>query len=93
MRRNEKQRITVTIYGQQYTIVGHESPSHVKDVAQLVDDKMKEIKKRNIYLDTTQLAVLTSVNMVDDYLKLLKENESLREELEQRRATGDEEDA
>ncbi len=93
MRRNEKQRITVTIYGQQYTIVGRESPSYVKEVAQFVDEKMKEIKRKNSYLDTTRLAVLTSVNVVDDYMKLLKENEALREELERRRMTGDEDDA
>ncbi len=93
VRQNEKQRITVTIYGQQYTIVGRESPSYVKDIAQYVDEKMKEIKRRSPYLDTTRLAVLTSVNVVDEYMKLLKEHEVLMAELERRRTTGDEEDA
>ncbi|GAE34875.1 cell division protein ZapA [Halalkalibacter akibai] len=89
-KRNEKQRITVSIYGQHYTIVGEEPTAHVKEVAQTVDQKMREIKKRNPYLDTTRLAVLTAVNIVDDYLKLAKENEMLREKVEQERTTGDE---
>lgn len=89
-KQNEKQRTTVTIYGQQYTVVGQEPPTHVKEVAQLVDQKMREIKKRNPYLDTTRLAVLTAVNVVDDYMKLLKENEVLAEKEERERTTGDE---
>ncbi|WP_227936650.1 cell division protein ZapA [Alkalihalobacillus deserti] len=89
-KRNEKQKITVSIYGQQYTVVGEEPPAHVKEVAQTVDQKMREIKKRNPYLDTTRLAVLTAVNIVDDYIKLTKENERLNEKVKQQRTTGDE---
>ncbi|WP_332689694.1 cell division protein ZapA [Halalkalibacter lacteus] len=85
-----KQRITVSIYGQQYTVVGEEPPAHVKEVAHIVDHKMREIRKRNPYLDTTRLAVLTAVNIVDDYMKLLKENERLNEKVNQERTTGDE---
>lgn len=90
---NEKQRITVNIYGQQYTVVGQEPPAHVLEVAHVVDQKMREIKKRNPYLDTTRLAVLTAVNIVDDYMKLKKQVE-VSEQLEQQdqteRVTGDE---
>ncbi|WP_054635092.1 cell division protein ZapA [Thalassobacillus sp. C254] len=69
---NKKQRTTVSIYGQQYTIVGKESSSHVVRVAEYVDHKMREIKNSNPYLDTTKLAVLTSINLVDEHLKLLE---------------------
>ncbi|ARK31668.1 Cell division protein ZapA [Halalkalibacter krulwichiae] len=89
-KRSEKQRVTVSIYGQQYTVVGQESPSHVREVAQTVDQKMREIRKRNPYLDTTRLAVLTAVNIVDDYIKVVKENEELKEKVKQQRTTGDE---
>ncbi|MCM3759703.1 cell division protein ZapA [Halalkalibacter oceani] len=86
--RKVKQRTTVTIYGQQYTVVGHEPPTHVMEVAQMVDEKMREIRKRNPYLDTTRLAVLTAVNVVDEYKKLLEEHEKALKEL--KRMTGDE---
>ncbi len=67
---NDKQRTTVTIYGQQYTIKGDESPEHVTSVAEHLDQKMKEFKQYNPYLDTTRLAVLTALNVVDEYMKL-----------------------
>lgn len=69
-KKKEKQRTTVSIYGQNYTVVGQESPAHIKEVAQEVDQKMREIKKRNPYLDTTRLAVLTAVNVVDEFKKM-----------------------
>ncbi|WP_100405055.1 cell division protein ZapA [Bacillus solitudinis] len=84
-----KQRTTVTIYGQQYTVVGQESPAHIKEVAQYVDQKMKEIKKRSPYLDTTRLAVLTAVNVVDDYMKILKDSPKIEDSNEREQSTGD----
>ncbi|MGO4888645.1 cell division protein ZapA [Anaerobacillus sp. MEB173] len=82
----DKKRTVVSIYGQQYTIVGRETSQHVKAVANLVDNKMKEINKLNPYLDTTKLAVLTAVNIVDEYIKLkekVKQLEKLQEKEEE----------
>ncbi|MGM9927885.1 MAG: cell division protein ZapA [Bacillus sp. (in: firmicutes)] len=67
---NEKTRITVEIYGQQYTIVGTESSSHIRHVASLVDDKMREISEKNPILDVSKLAVLTAINAFHEYIKL-----------------------
>ncbi|KMJ55622.1 cell division protein ZapA [Alkalihalophilus sp. As8PL] len=90
-KKNQKQRTTVSIYGQNYTVVGQESPAHLKEVAQEVDQKMREIKKRNPYLDTTRLAVLTAVNIVDEYKKLqLKLEQDVTSNSETNRTTGDE---
>ncbi len=78
---NEKNRISVDIYGQSYSIVGGESTSHIRLVASMVDDKMREIGSKNVSLDTSKLAVLTAVNAVHDYLKLKEEMEELENEL------------
>ncbi|MDW0118168.1 cell division protein ZapA [Sporosarcina thermotolerans] len=77
----QKTRLTVDIYGQTYTIVGSESSSHVRLVASMVDEKMREISSRNPYLDSAKIAVLTAVNSVHDYLKLKERIEQLEEEL------------
>lgn len=69
----EKKRITIEIHNRPYTIVGTESTSHMKLVADLVDQKMKEIQKHSPYLDTASLAVLTAVNTMSDYMKLKEE--------------------
>ncbi|MCT2535067.1 cell division protein ZapA [Aquibacillus koreensis] len=70
MSQSDKTRATVDIYGRSYTIVGEEQAHHVRMVASLVDQKMREIHDANKSLDTTKLAVLTAVNTMNDYLKL-----------------------
>jgi len=77
----QKTRVSVDIFGQTYTIVGDESSSHVRLVASMVDDKMREISARNPYLDSAKIAVLTAVNSVHDYLLLKEKIERLEEEL------------
>ncbi len=77
----DKTRTTVDIYGQQYSIVGTESTSHVRLVASLVDDKMREISAKNPYLDINKIAVLTAVNTVNDYLKLKEKVEELEKQV------------
>ncbi|MGM8213317.1 cell division protein ZapA [Virgibacillus sp. W0430] len=81
----EKTRITVEIHKKMYTIVGTESPNHVQQIARLVDEKMHEIQKSNVYLDTTRLAVLTAVNTMNDYIKLKEEYETLLSLIEEER--------
>jgi cell division protein ZapA len=88
-RQREKQRTTVSIYGQQYTVAGYDSPEYMKEVAAEIDAKMRELRKVNPYLDTTRLAVLTAVNVMDDFKKL----EEYIRYLEQQRLTGDEKNA
>jgi cell division protein ZapA len=78
---SEKNRTVVDINGQQYTIVGTENSHHVKIVAKIVDEKMRSLQVNNTYIDSNKLAVLAAVNIANDYLKLLDENERLRQEI------------
>ena len=74
---NDKIRITVDIYNKPYKIVGTEPANHVRLVASLVDQKMRDIQQANKRLDTSMLAVLTAVNTMNDYLKLKEEYATL----------------
>ncbi|WP_235822101.1 cell division protein ZapA [Gottfriedia luciferensis] len=74
---SSKQKLNVTIYGQHYSITGDESTEHIRRVASIVDEKMKEINHKNPFLDTNKLAVLTAINIVSDYLKLQERAELL----------------
>ncbi|SDI59522.1 cell division protein ZapA [Natribacillus halophilus] len=76
----DKRRTTVTIYGDQYTVISDESRTHVNDVSDHVDAKMREMKRVNPYLDTRRLAVLTAINIADEYLKLEKQHGTIPEE-------------
>ncbi|ALC81963.1 MULTISPECIES: cell division protein ZapA [Bacillus] len=80
----QKIRTSVDIYGQQFKIVGEETKSHMRHVASIVDDKMREINEKNPQLDINKLAVLTAVNVVHDYLKLKEEYEKLEHQLREK---------
>lgn len=74
----DKTRIQVEIFNQTYTIVGNEREAHVRLVCGLVDEKMRELKHNNEHLDTSRLAVLTAVNVMNDYLKLQEDYAKLQ---------------
>ncbi|WP_091484203.1 cell division protein ZapA [Gracilibacillus orientalis] len=84
MSQSEKSRTSVDIYGRTYNIVGNEKTEHMRAVANLVDDKMREIHAVNKSLDSTNLAVLTAVNTMNDYIKLKEEFEVLQKLLEEK---------
>lgn len=77
----EKNRISVEIYGHTYKMVGTETTGHMRLVASIVDDKMREIHVHNPSLDSSKLAVLTAVNTVHELLKLKEQVEKLEDEL------------
>ena len=79
-----KTKTTVEIYGQSYTIIGQETKMHMRHVASIVDDKMREINEKNPYIDINKLAVLTAVNVVHDYLKLKEQYEKLELHLKEK---------
>ncbi|APT45755.1 cell division protein ZapA [Bacillus safensis] len=79
-----KTKTTVEIYGQSYTIIGQETKMHMRHVASIVDDKMREINEKNPHLDINKLAVLTAVNVVHDYLKLKEQYEKLEIQLKEK---------
>ena len=81
MGNQEKNRISVEIYGHTYKMVGTESTGHMRLVASIVDDRMREINLHNPSLDSAKLAVLTAANTVHDYLLLKEQMEVLEEEL------------
>ncbi len=77
----EKNRISVEIYGRTYKMVGTESTGHMRLVASIVDDKMRQISAHNPTLDSSRLAVLTAVNSVHELLQLKAQVEALEEEV------------
>lgn len=70
-------RVEVEIFGDYYTLKGHESPEYMRTVAQMVNKKMLEINQRNPKLSTNNVAVLTAVNLVDELLKLKEQYDNL----------------
>lgn len=78
----EKQKITVSVAGKNYTLVSNDSPDFVRRVAAFVDRKLSETTAVT-NLPSGQAAVLTCFNLAEDLLKAQDENTVLRRQNEQ----------
>ncbi len=85
-----KNRVEVVIAGVTYPLISEDSPEYIKKVASLVDGKMNELENAHNCLTTTRRAVLTAVNLADDFLKrnarvreVIEENEALKKKIKE----------
>lgn len=65
-----KNKVTVEIFGETYALKGDMDTEHVKRLARMLDEEMREIAKGNNRLPTAKIAVLAALNLADEYLKL-----------------------
>lgn len=76
-----KNKVDVRIGGKDYILVGVESDEYIQKVGLYIDKKMNEVIKANNRLSTSLAAVLTAINVADDYLKACESGNSAKKEL------------
>ncbi len=75
---SEKKAVTVTIYGNEYTLKGEADPQYIAELAKFVDGKMSEIGKKSS-APAAKVAILVSMNIADELHRLEKvKSENLR---------------
>ena len=83
---SEKQKLEVRICGRDYTLVSEDAPEYVQRVAFYVDRQMREVEATNPRLSISMSAILTALNISDQYLKEQEGNDRLKEELARRQS-------
>ena len=78
----ESNKVKVRIYGQEYTIAGEKDEESIKRIASHVNEKMRELGRSFSSNGQGTLAVLTAINLADEYFDIESENRKLREENE-----------
>ena len=76
-----KNKIAVTIAGQEYTMVAAEDEAYVRKCAALVDKQLREIMGGR--LSHADAAVLAAMNVADQFLKEQEASENLRRQLKE----------
>ncbi|CYF45334.1 Z-ring-associated protein [Staphylococcus aureus] len=76
-----KNKVNVSINDQLFTIVGEQAEDGIRDVAHLVDDKIKELGYKAAGLDTSRKAILTAVNIMHEKVLLEEENRRLKQQI------------
>lgn len=79
--REQLQTVNVNIGGQQYGIL-HEPAGveHIQAVARYVDEKLREVGKKGQTASLNRLAILTALNIAEEFFTFAKEQRKLREE-------------
>jgi cell division protein ZapA len=64
-----KNKITVSIAGKSFVVVGEDSVEHIESVAGFVDDEFAKVANLYPTLSVSDKALLTAMNIADDYAK------------------------
>ena len=73
-------RITVSICGDEYTLVADETAAYMQKVGATVDEKMREVMD-SAHVSRNDAAVLAAVNLADELYKAQEGTENLRRQL------------
>ena len=73
-------RVSVTICGQEYTLVAEETASYMEKVGSFVDQKMADVLYGS-KAGRTDAAVLTAANLADELFKTQAASEQLRSQI------------
>lgn len=75
---------TVQIFGSEYRVKADVNSERIKRIAEIVDERMKEVHKNFPVPSTTKIAVLAFLNFVDESLAKLEQHEKTVAELNER---------
>ena len=73
-------RVTVSICGEEYTLVAEEAPSYMQKIGAYVDSKVTELTEQ-AHVGRSDAAVLAAVNIADELFKERDAGEALRAQL------------
>jgi cell division protein ZapA len=75
---------TVRIFGQEYSVRAESNAEHVREVAELVDQKMREVASASSQVSTVRVAILAALNLADELMSLRSGEMRSVEELDAR---------
>jgi cell division protein ZapA len=70
MEEKEKNRVTISILGEEYILLGSSSSEEMHRVGNYVDSLMKTLAENNIQMSRHKIAVLAALNLADELFKL-----------------------
>ena len=77
----EKNRVTLRICGNSYTIITEDEPDYVEELGELIDREMRSIGQESPSLSTTQCAVLVALDQADACKKATASADNLRAQI------------
>jgi cell division protein ZapA len=78
--------IKVEIYDQAYTVRSDGDPEYLKQLAEYVDQRMREISSGTLTVDSRKVAILAALYIADELHQFRKSHEQADEQLASRSA-------
>ncbi len=72
------QRVVLEIFGDSFALKT-DDPEHMETLGKLVDQQMKKVAHQVHSFDSTKIAILTALQLADDYCQLKKDYDELVE--------------
>src|SRR5213079_1764220 len=77
----ESPTIKVEIYDQAYTVRSDGDPEYLKQLAEYVDERMREISSGTLTVDSRKVAILAALYIADELHQLRRSHEVADEQL------------
>jgi cell division protein ZapA len=77
----EKNKVSLKIAGKEYTIVGSEPEEYIHKIGNYIDKKLSDIMRTSVKLNNNMAAVLTAINVADDFFKAREAENYFKDEL------------
>jgi len=75
--------VRVRIAGEEHSIKGKATAKYIKELADIVDTKIKHIQKNNPNLTRHRMAILAAINLADELQKVKAEYQELLQIMEE----------
>lgn len=73
----KKYRVSVTVGGEHYTIRGDTEPEKVQKIAVIFDERLRLTEKNYPNLSPAKVAILSGLNLTEEYLRLQEDYQQL----------------
>ena len=85
MEEEKKSLVRVSIFGHEYTVKAPANPEYIKEVAEYVSERMKEVEEGLASDQTTsRIAILAAMNIADELFAIKKSSSQASTDFESR---------
>ena len=81
----EDNQIKITIFGQEYSVKAPADPTYIKQIAEYVDTKMREVQSGfSSTQSSNRIAILSAMNITDELFNAKKRGDTDNNEIEEK---------
>ena len=85
MAEKEDNQIKITIFGQEYSVKAPADPTYIKQIAEYVDTKMREVQSGfSSTQSSNRIAILSAMNITDELFNAKKRGDTDNNEIEEK---------